>query len=401
MAGSQEFLIVISVGIGYLFGSISPAYIFGRLHHVDIRQVGNRNAGTTNVYRVLGLPYAVITAIYDAFKGLLAIVVATRLGVGIFFAEMAGLAAVAGHVLPFYLKFRGGQGMATAMGLFIYAIIKYLLAGLQILFIFLYVVAIACVFLCITRIGEIMSMLLFPLLGYAAITSYPGNPGNIFFSVLVCWMAAAGFWNCWKLKRITIQDETFKAHKWRVITRPFAVLFPIFQVVFSRIVALFVIGLVAMCFILVDLIRLLHRRTGEYFETHARSVFRLGEKNRFSSMTVFLVAAFTSVLLFEQSIAVTALIFLIFGDFFGKIFGMAFGRHKLFHKTLEGLLANYGSVLIFGYVIFTVLPISLPVLLVGGAVAPIVEVLSQGIDDNFSVPIISGTLMTVITFLVV
>jgi len=105
-------------------------------------------------------------------------------------------------------------------------------------------------------------------------------------------------------------------------------------------------------------------------------------------------------ILFDKNIAITSLVFLIFGDIFGKIFGLAFGKHKIFDKTVEGTLAYVGRVLICGYFIFTLLDIPLIVLICGGIIAPITELFSFGIDDNFSVPIVTGAVMTVVTLFI-
>jgi glycerol-3-phosphate acyltransferase PlsY len=81
---------------------------------------------------------------------------------------------------------------------------------------------------------------------------------------------------------------------------------------------------------------------------------------------------------------------------FGKIFGLAYGRHKIFDKTLEGTLACFGSVIISGFILFTSLNIPLIVLIAGGIAAPLIELLPIGINDNFTVPIISGAVMTAV-----
>ncbi|MFX1590252.1 MAG: glycerol-3-phosphate acyltransferase, partial [Promethearchaeota archaeon] len=60
---------ILSIFIGYFIGTINPGYIFGRLNKIDIREVGTRNAGTSNVYKTLGLSYAIPTAFYDTLKG--------------------------------------------------------------------------------------------------------------------------------------------------------------------------------------------------------------------------------------------------------------------------------------------------------------------------------------------
>jgi dolichol kinase len=153
-----------------------------------------------------------------------------------------------------------------------------------------------------------------------------------------------------------------------------------------------------MVFILLDLIRLSHHKTNEYLTVKVTTFYKKGEEHKFSTITTFLVAAFISVVLFDENIAITAIVFLIFGDMFGKIFGLAFGRHPIphTHKTYEGLLANYGSVLIFGFILYTSISIPLLILVIGGFVAPIIEVMSSTIDDNLTVPLISGVCMTIV-----
>jgi|Deesub1362B_J571_1020462.scaffolds.fasta_scaffold03215_5 glycerol-3-phosphate acyltransferase PlsY len=106
-----------AVAAGYILGSLSPAYFLGRLlKNIDIRHYGDSNAGTVNTYRVLGFWPAAITAAVDVSKGLGAYFLAS----GVFglhppVSLLAPAAAIAGHVAPFYLKFRGGQGVATAV----------------------------------------------------------------------------------------------------------------------------------------------------------------------------------------------------------------------------------------------------------------------------------------------
>src|SRR4030042_4283350 len=108
----------LSILIGYILGSVSPAYFFGRvLKHIDIREVGTHNAGATNTFRNVGLWPAVITVIYDLGKGLLAIGIANKLGIDSPWTLLAGFASFLGHRFPFYLQFRGGQGSATMIGI--------------------------------------------------------------------------------------------------------------------------------------------------------------------------------------------------------------------------------------------------------------------------------------------
>jgi glycerol-3-phosphate acyltransferase PlsY len=110
-------LIVLALVLGYLLGSIPCAYIAARLvRGVDIRKVGGGNVGTLNAMREIGpLPgFGVLFA--DMAKGALAVLIAQWLGLHLYWAFAAGFMAVVGHNWPVWLKFRGGQGLATTMG---------------------------------------------------------------------------------------------------------------------------------------------------------------------------------------------------------------------------------------------------------------------------------------------
>ena len=106
--------------IGYLLGSIPAAYIMTKLRKgVDIREVGIGNMGAGNVFRVVGLWEAAVVAVVDIVKGVAAILIAQGLGVSQPWVLGAGLAAILGHCFPVYIGFRGGQGAATIMGVFL------------------------------------------------------------------------------------------------------------------------------------------------------------------------------------------------------------------------------------------------------------------------------------------
>ena len=108
---------IIAILSGYLLGSIPCAYIAGRLvKGVDIRQVGGGNMGTLNTLREIGRVAGFSVLIADIAKGSLAVLLARWLGVSTLFVFIAGFAAIVGHNLPVFLKFRGGKGAATALG---------------------------------------------------------------------------------------------------------------------------------------------------------------------------------------------------------------------------------------------------------------------------------------------
>lgn len=112
--------IVLAIVIGYLLGSVPCAYIAGRLvRGVDIRQVGGGNVGSLNVMREIGTIPGIAVFLGDVAKGSLAVLVAQWLGVPLYWVFAAGLAALVGHSWPVWLRFRGGQGLATAMGVLV------------------------------------------------------------------------------------------------------------------------------------------------------------------------------------------------------------------------------------------------------------------------------------------
>lgn len=105
---------IISLAIGYFFGCIQPAYIFGKLRNIDIREHGSGNSGTTNAKRVLGNKTAAIVFCIDILKSCVAYVICEKLfGKGIY----AGFGVIIGHDFPVFLKFRGGKGIASTIGL--------------------------------------------------------------------------------------------------------------------------------------------------------------------------------------------------------------------------------------------------------------------------------------------
>ena len=108
---------ITAIVIGYLLGSISFAYIAGRLSKgVDIREVGGGNPGALNVFREIGKAEGILVLLADIGKGLGAVLIARWLGVPLVFQLLAGLAAVVGHDWSIFLKFSGGKGAATTLG---------------------------------------------------------------------------------------------------------------------------------------------------------------------------------------------------------------------------------------------------------------------------------------------
>jgi acyl phosphate:glycerol-3-phosphate acyltransferase len=106
---------------GYLLGSIPFGLIFAKiLGGKDVREHGSGNIGATNVSRVVGPLAGVLTLLMDAAKGAVAVWLAARFSDHAAMAMMfAGIAALLGHCFPVWLKFRGGKGVATALGVYL------------------------------------------------------------------------------------------------------------------------------------------------------------------------------------------------------------------------------------------------------------------------------------------
>jgi glycerol-3-phosphate acyltransferase PlsY len=111
---------VLLVVVGYLLGSLSFALLLVRWRTgADIRTVGSGNAGATNVLRAQGKGLAASVALLDIAKGAAAVLLVRLVTADPRYAAAAGLAAILGHVFPLYSGFRGGKGVATAVGAFL------------------------------------------------------------------------------------------------------------------------------------------------------------------------------------------------------------------------------------------------------------------------------------------
>lgn len=131
---------VICLLVGYAFGLIQTGYIYGKINKIDIRQHGSGNAGMTNAMRVMGFKAGAITFFGDCFKAVFASLI-----IRFIFADSgipmdllvlySGLGVVLGHNFPFYLKFKGGKGIAASVGIMFSFNYKIAIMALLIFFI--------------------------------------------------------------------------------------------------------------------------------------------------------------------------------------------------------------------------------------------------------------------------
>jgi len=160
MAATSVRTLLLVLG-GYLFGSIPFGLIFAKiLGGTDVREHGSGNIGATNVSRVAGPGAGTLTLIFDAGKGAAAVWLAARFTEHSASAMMfAGLAALLGHCFPIWLRFKGGKGVATALGVFLVLCPLAAVAGVLL---FLLVVA----FWRYVSLGSLAAAAAMPLLVY-------------------------------------------------------------------------------------------------------------------------------------------------------------------------------------------------------------------------------------------
>ena len=160
--------------LGHVCGSVpSGLWLVQAFHGIDIRNYGSKNIGTTNVFRTVGPKTAVLVLIADAFKGILAVGIMSYFFHNPLLDVVTALGALLGHNYSLFLGFKGGKGVATALGLLIFMMPKVAVASFGIWLV--------CVLL--TRyvsLGSIMAAFFTPSLAW-----YLGYPSAyVIFSVV-------------------------------------------------------------------------------------------------------------------------------------------------------------------------------------------------------------------------
>ncbi len=113
--------IIIALLAGYLIGSFPTAYIVTRVRKAeDIRQIGSRNLGAMNVFYKVGFAEGLLVLAVDIGKGAAGVALADYLGTGLIVQMLAGVAVVVGHGFPVFLRFHGGRGGASCIGILVY-----------------------------------------------------------------------------------------------------------------------------------------------------------------------------------------------------------------------------------------------------------------------------------------
>lgn len=150
--------IIWSIIIGYLLGSINPAAFISKMKQVDLRDRGTGNLGATNTLLVIGKKYGIMVMIFDIAKSYFAVKIAQILFKEVVFSGiLAGTFSVVGHIYPFYMKFKGGKGLASFGGTIL--ALDYVLFGILLL------IALVCMFIVNYTVAiPISAAILFPFM---------------------------------------------------------------------------------------------------------------------------------------------------------------------------------------------------------------------------------------------
>jgi len=194
--------LVLLIMAAYLVGSISPSVFLGRLvRHVDVRQHGSGNAGTTNAFRVLGPGLGTVVLVGDVLKGFLPVVIARDL-VPPWGVTLVALAALAGHNWSVFLRGRGGKGVATGAGT-ILAMMPWILVLLVAAF------AVVLAVSATVSLASLTAAILFPLLSLAT-----GRP--LAYDLYAFAGAAIVFWgHRGNIRRLIRREEPHIRLPWR------------------------------------------------------------------------------------------------------------------------------------------------------------------------------------------
>ncbi len=380
---------------GYLLGSFSTAYWIGRwVAGIDIRELGDGNAGTVNTYKVVGPWAGVLVAVVDLSKGVLALLLTHLAGCNAWTGYLAGFAAIAGHVFPFYLRFRGGQGAATATGLLLYSLAVMVVRGWFPWKDLLFLAWIVAVFALVSRKGEVFGTVVLPLFALLLLLHAPRRPEVVGATLLLFFLLFVVLRNILVQGVLELRPAVRNQVKWwRFGLRPAALAFPAAQQWLGQRFGVGLVSSVALAALAGDMWRLSRKGWTQETLGQLAAILKDKELSRFSSISMFLLSCAVVLVVFPLPVAWLALGYLVFGDMFAKFFGLQYGRTPFFHKTLEGAVAGFAGNTIVAYLVAPAVGMPLGTALAGALAASLAEALPLGVDDNLSVAIVAATTM--------
>lgn len=171
---------------------------------------------------------------------------------------------------------------------------------------------------------------------------------------------------------------------------------PVAALFLPQMVMIIAVGALTLIFLLIEGLRWKNPAVNRLFLSVLKAVLREEETSRLTGATYMLVASLIAVSVFQRDIAVLALSFLAVGDPLATIIGRRWGRIRLWGKTLEGDLACLVSCIAVGFVFRQVgLDVSWSTILLGALSATLAQAVTLPINDNLTIPLFAGLLMTV------
>jgi glycerol-3-phosphate acyltransferase PlsY len=379
-----------AVLLGYLLGSILPAYLVARARGIDIRTAGSGNPGISNLAETMGYGVAALVAPYDVLKAPLAMLAALALGLSPALAYLAGAAAFLGHRAPFYLRFRGGEGIAPLVGIAFFALgvlVQRDPSFAAVLAPLLAVMAIAFFTRMRHKPSWLFVFLFLPLLVNAALLHQGIDVHTVVLLAVGAYLVGHRIRQLlWpKLEAMAASDRALLRRKW---LRPLAIAFPL-GVLWERMPTLTVLGVTLAVFAVSEALRFrarYHRFPLPY---------RQSERERISSMVMFLLGAFVTLACFPTEIASLAVLFLIFGDLLAWCIGQTVGGPGFLDKTWAGTAACLLTCVTLVSLYSSLGLVPLPVGLLGAVCATAVEAAPIQ-DDNFVMPVSSAIAMALV-----
>jgi len=391
---------LILIILAYLIGCFLPGYFIAKIKGINILKKGYKLPGTSNVKKVLGIKYAIITFLYDFIKPSLIFLVALiinsafNLNLNQWFIFALPFVTILGHMFPFYLKFKGGHGIASSFGflllLFSFLIYKRELSLIAFL-IALTIFIIVFIFVkkkTTTELGLISGtylLLLFSLIFFKPLIAF-----IILLLHLLFILGNLIYFNfIEKVQKKEIKKE-YTEHSWRKWLRPLASIFPIGFLFFQKpILALALI--VFTFFIVIEILKYAKIRKIE------KVFYRKKEKHKLSSFTYFFLGLIITLAIFEKYIATLSLFILIFSDLASFSIGVMYGKRKIINsKSVIGTLAFFASSLAIALAYYKFFNFSLILGISASIIASLLEILSIKINDNLLIPIGTSFFVTII-----
>lgn len=333
---------------GYLVGSLSPGYFFGWLAKgIDIRKYNRRNTGATNTYYTVGSVFGVIAGVLDALKAVLVYFVSVY-GLLKFIppinpdlAIFVGLAAVFGHIYPFYLNFKGGMGVASLIGL-------------------------NFITLFFTRSFFALGLFVGMVVYFLIMTERPGV------------------------------REALRQAPLRRILKLAGLALPLAYITFSEVLVIRITGTLLLVSVLFDFVRFILPALNKKYLS-LKFMAKGKESRAFSGYTFFLLSAFLLFAFFPKEAAAISMVFFILGDIFAPLIRKWFWPKVIIKdKTVGG--AGLIFTLSFAAGVFlnslTDLSLSLKFISIGAVLTVIFDLLSFWIDDNLLVPLGTAVVLT-------